>query len=122
MLDIFAGSPQFEDAHIVNSQTSSATADVTGGGSSDGLGAAHRAGSLNHYEMKHPLCSGDALDFCLHPNDTVGFRLEYLDAQGDGSFGGSQLYPGATNTSIAEIMIGQCAIADWSIYLPLIQK
>jgi len=122
VLDIFAGSPQFEDDYIYNPATKSATSDVDGGGTSDGVGAASRVGDLNHFELRHPLCSGDTLDFCLHPHDVVGFRLEYLDAEADGSFGGSQLYPGSGNTSEADIVIGTCSIPDLFIYLPLIQK
>jgi hypothetical protein len=122
VLDIFAGSPQFEDDYIYNPATQSATSDVDGGGTSDGVGAASRVGKLNHFELRHPLCSGDSLDFCLHPTDTVGFRLEYLDAEADGSFGGSQLFPGSGNTSEADIVIGQCSIPDLFVYLPLIKK
>ena len=122
VLDISAGSPQFEDDYIYNSATKSARSDVDGGGTSDGVGAASRVGGLNHFELRHPLCSGDSLDFCLHPKDTVGFRLEYLDAEADGSFGGSQTFPGSGNTSEADIVIGQCSIPDLFIYLPLIAK
>ncbi len=122
VLSITAGLPQFEDAYIYVSATKSATSDVNGGGTSDGVGAASRVGDLNHFELRHPLCSGDSLDFCLHPTDTVGFRLEYLDAEADGSFGGSQLFPGSGSTSEADIVIGQCSIYDLFIHLPLIQK
>jgi hypothetical protein len=122
VLDIAAGSPQFGDAYIYNEATKSARSDVEGGGTADGAGSASRVGGLNHFELRHPLCSGDSLDFCLHPGDTVGFRLEYLDAQADGSFGGSQLYPGAGNTAEADIVIGQCSVATWFVYLPLTRK
>jgi hypothetical protein len=90
---------------------------VDGGGSNDGEAAASRVGDLNHFEIKHPLCSGDEKDFCLLPGDVVGFRLEYLDAEGDGSFGGSFLYPGSSDTDQADIVIGECNILF--IYLPL---
>ena len=122
VLDVSAGAPQFEDAYIYNAQTRSARSDVDGGGTSDGVGAASRVGGLNHFELRHPLCSGDSLDFCLHPATTVGFRLEYLDAQADGSFGSSQLFPGPSSTSEADIVIGQCSVADLLTYLPLIVK
>jgi hypothetical protein len=122
VLNISAGSPQFADEYIYNAPTKSARSDVEGGGTSDGAGAARRVGGLNHFEARHPLCSGDALDFCLHPGDSVGFRLEYLDAEGDGSFGGSQFYPGSATTSEADIVIGQCSAGYSFIYLPFIEK
>lgn len=121
-LNINAGIPQFEDNYLYNVPNHSTTSDLNGGGTSDGFGAASRSGNLNHFELRHPLCSGDPLDFCLHPTDTVGFRLEYLDAQGDGSFGGSQFFPGPNDTSVAGIVIGQCSKPDLYIYLPLIKK
>jgi len=121
VLNIYAGSPQFGDDYI-DSLPRSSRSDVEGGGTSDGVGAASRVGGLNHFELRHPLCSGDSLDFCLHPTDTVGFRLEYLDAEADGSYGGSQFFPDFSNTSEADIVIGQCSIPNLFIYLPLIQK
>jgi hypothetical protein len=122
VLDINAGSPQFEDAYIYVTETKSAHSDVIGGGTSDGAGAASRVGDLNHFELRHPLCSGDSLDFCLHLAETIGFRLEYLDAQANGDFGGSQFFPGTGATSEADIVIGQCSIQDFFIYLPLLIK
>lgn len=115
-LIIKAGSPQFQDGYIVGGTSSSE--DTTAGGTSDGTGAASRQGSLNNFELKHPLCSGDLLDFCLHPGDIVGFRLEYLDAGAGGTHDGSYFYPGSTNTSLADIVIADCSF----IYLPLISK
>jgi hypothetical protein len=122
VLDISAGSPQFADNYIYNSASHSARSDVDGGGAADGAGAASRVGGLNHFELRHPLCSGDSLDFCLHATGTVGFRLEYLDAEADGSYGGSQFYPGYGDTSEAEIWIGQCSAPERFIYLPLVVK
>ena len=123
VLGIFAGAPQFEDSYIVGNPVSSSSApDVNGGGTSDGAGVASRVGDLNHFELKHPLCSGDLLDYCLHPGDTIGFRLEYLDAQGDESFGGSQFFPGQGDTSEADIVIGQCSVADFFVHLPIMMK
>jgi len=123
VLGIFAGAPQFEDSYIVGNPVSSSSApDVNGGGTSDGAGAASRVGDLNHFELKHPLCSGDSLDYCLHPSDTIGFRLEYLDAQGDGSFGSSQFFPGQEDTSEADIVISPCSLPDFLVYLPLLMK
>jgi len=123
VLNITAGSPQFQDNYIYGQPASTSTrSDVWGGGASDGIGVASRIGGLNHFELRHPLCSGDSLDFCLHPTDTVGFRLEYFDAEADGSFGGSQFFPGSGSTSEADIVIGQCSASDLFIYFPLIQK
>mgnify|MGYP005835705399 CR=1 FL=1 len=120
VLSVSAGAPQFEDGSIYAG--TSARSDELGGGTVDGSGAASRVGSLNHFELKHPLCSGDALDFCLHAKDTVGFRLEYLDAQADGSFGGSQWFPGSGATSQADIVISTCSAFEWATFLPLIRR
>ena len=121
-LVIAAAAPQFADNYIYTPATSSITSDLIGGGTLDGSGSARRVGQLNHFELKHPLCSGDALDFCLQPGDTVGFRLEYLDAQADGSFGGSQLFPGSGATSEADIVIAQCSIQELFLRLPLLLR
>jgi hypothetical protein len=75
-------------------------------------------GNLNHFELKHPLCSGDSRDFCLHPGDRVGFRLEYLDFVDEGIITGSYLYPGIEDTSLADIVVAECP----ALYLPLIKK
>jgi len=122
VLDINAGSPQFSDNYLYAVSTHSSQEDVRGGGTADGAGAASRVGELNHFELRHPLCSGDALDFCRPPTSIVGFRLEYLDAQGDGSFGGSQYYPNRYETSIADIVIGSCSVADMFTFLPFLRK
>jgi hypothetical protein len=119
VLVISAGSPQFHDNYVYVPVNGSATSDIEGGGTSDGSGAASRVNGLNHFELRHPLCSGDSLDFCLHANDTVGFRMEYLDAQANGDFGGTQFYPGSSINSEADIVIGDCSVADMIIYLPL---
>jgi hypothetical protein len=121
VLSINAGSPQFGDWYLY-ALPSAAQSDVLGGGTADGIGAARRVGDLNHFELRHPLCSGDSLDFCLHPTDIVGFRLEYLDAEANGSFGGSRFFPGLGKTSEADIVIGQCYARDLFIYLPLLMK
>ncbi len=124
VLGIAAGLPQFDDGYIYNSSSSSSRSDVQGGGTMDGAGAVTRVGNLNHFELKHPLCSGDPLDFCITPttSNTVGFRLEYLDAEANGTFGSSQYYPGAGDTSEADIVVGNCTLADLFIFLPFIGK
>lgn len=120
VLSIYAGGAQFFDSYIDGDPApSSADEDVAGGGTTDGDGAASRVGDLNHFEVKHPLCSGDDKDFCLSPASFVGFRLEYFDAQGDGSFGGSFRYPGTSDTDQADIEISNCSIPDLYFYLPL---
>jgi hypothetical protein len=122
VLLINAGLPQFHDYHIYNTDVGSSRADTSAGGTSDGVGFSSRQGNLNHFELRHPICSGDTLDFCLSPGDTVGFRLRYLDAKADGTIGGSYFYPGSSNTSLAYIVIGSCTIDDFFIYLPLVNK
>ena len=120
VLNANAGFPQFRDSYITGTPSPSTSAeDVHDGGTEDGDGAAWRYVDLNHFEIKHPLCSGDKKDFCLFPDDKVGFRLEYFDAKGDGSFGGSFLYPGSSATDQADIEISVCNIPDLYIYLPL---
>lgn len=121
VLNVNAGSPQFVDSYVTGSPApSSAAADVDAGGTSDGTGSASRVSGLNHFETKHPLCSGDSHDFCLQAGDVVGFRLEYLDAEQDGTFGGSRFFPGDTMTSIADIIIGACPKPNVSIILLLL--
>jgi hypothetical protein len=117
-----AGEPKYEDRYIYNVSGSN-QADTEGGGTADGTGMTGRSSDLNHFEMKFPLCSGDTLDFCLSSTDVIGFRLEYLDAEGNGDFGGSHYYPDTGSTSQADLVIGTCtAIKDMFVYLPLIVK
>ncbi len=119
VLHIHAGSPHFSDNYINGDPVpSSSRDDISGGGTTDGAGGASRQGNLNHFELKHPLCSGDFRDFCLHPGDRVGFRLEYLDFVDEGIFTGSYLYPGIEDTSLADIVVAECP----ALYLPLIKK
>ena len=118
-----AGLPQFHDSSVDGDPVpTSSSEDVDNGGTSDGSSVASRVGNNNHFELAHPICSGDSLDFCLKPGDTVGFRLEYLDAETNGDFGGSYLFPGALVTSEADIVIGDCSIPDIDIYIPMILK
>jgi hypothetical protein len=122
VLGLSAGLPQFEDRYIYDITYGSNQLDTLGGGMANGAGAASRTEGLNHFEFRFPLCSGDALDFCVHTSEALGVRLEYLDAQADGSFGGNQFFPGTLDTSEADILIGQCSVPDLFIYLPLINK
>ena len=123
VLGIFAGFPQFEDNFIDGDPApTSSEPDTTWGGSTDGMGAARRVGNLNHFELRHPLCSGDILDFCLNPDEVIGFRLEHFDAEADGSFGSVQLFPDTFDTSEADIVIGHCPLQEEFINLPLILR
>jgi hypothetical protein len=118
-----AGFPQFHDSFVDGDPVpSSADEDVNNGGTTDGSSAASRVGNDNHFELQHPLCSGDSLDFCLKKGNVVGFRLEYLDAETNGDFGGSYFFPGSLVTSEADIVIGDCGIPDTDIYIPMILK
>ncbi len=118
-----AGLPQFVDLFVDGDPVpSSIGEDVDNGGTIDGSSVASRVVNDNHFELQHPLCSGDSRDFCLQNGDVVGFRLEYLDAEANGDFGGSYLFPGATNTSEADIVIGDCDIPDMYTYIPAILK
>jgi hypothetical protein len=115
-----AGLPQFHDSFIDgNPVPSSSDEDVNNGGTSDGSAVASRVVNDNHFELQHPLCSGDSLDFCLQAGDVVGFRLEYLDAEANGTYGGSYLFPGNLNTSEADIIIGECTI---DTYIPIVMN
>ncbi len=115
--------PQFFDLFIDGIPVpSSAEEDVDNGGTIDGSSVASRVGNDNHFELAHPICSGDSLDFCLKPGDTVGFRLEYLDAEDNGDYGGSYFFPGTLDTSQADIVIGDCNIADLFTHLPVILR
>jgi hypothetical protein len=120
-LTISAGAPQFHDSYVTNLGGSNQD-DTLGGGTANGSGAATRTNNLNHFEMRFPLCSGEPLDFCLHPTDTTGFRLEYLDAEANGDFGGTWFYPGSAGTSEAHITIGTCANRDLYVNLPFLRR
>ena len=120
VLSVHTVAPRFRDSHITGgNSTASSTYDEEAGGTDDGTGGAGRQGGMNHFELRHPLCSGDVLDFCLGPGDVVGIRLEYLDAEADESFGGSRYYPGYLDTSLFDIRVGACGqVADADLYLP----
>ena len=48
-------------------------------GTNDGAGGAGNDGAYSHYELSHPLDSGDIHDFSLSFGDTVGFAIFCLD-------------------------------------------
>lgn len=81
------------------------SSDGEGGGTEDGIAVASRSESLNHFEIQHPLSSGDSRDFSVQSGGMVGFRLEYSDAQADGSVGGTSYYPGFRTKNVADIVI-----------------
>jgi hypothetical protein len=121
VLGTYADLPQFQDAFIIGTPVpGSSMEDADIGGTTDGASTASRVGDENHFELEHPLCSGDSLDFCLQAGETVGFRLEYFDAEANMDFGGNYFYPGSSNTSEADIIIGDCNIPDLDAYLPII--
>ncbi len=121
VLGIYAGGPQFEDQYIYDEKNHSCDVDEISGGLQNGAGAASRVGDLSHFELKHPLCSEDNLDFCLKAESSIGFRLEYFDAEGNGEFGGSQFYPGSLETSEAELVISECTTYIYT-FMPLLTK
>jgi hypothetical protein len=123
VLSVNAGLPQFLDNYIVGMPApTSNQPDPDGGGTQDGTGAASRISNLNHFELKHPICSSDSLDFCLQPGDVVGFQVTYFDAEGDGSFGGIHFFPGSSDTDTADIVIGDCTIPDLIVFLPVVLR
>ena len=118
-----AGLPQFSDRFIVgNPAPTTHEADVDNGGITDGASVASRVDNKNNFELEHPLCSGDSLDFCLHANDVVGFSLRYLDVEANGDFGGVYIFLDTSDTSEADIVIGDCNIPDIDTYIPIIMK
>ncbi len=123
VLSVFAAPPQYQDGHILETSKSTSKDDTEYGGKMNGKGAASRIGDWNHLELIHPLCSGDIKDFCLSPGNIVGFRLEYLDTEGMELNPISHLYPGTTQTDVAEIIIGDChTILDNYVFIPLMLK
>jgi len=69
----------------------------------------------------YALCSEDTLDFCIKAESSIGFRLEYFDAEENGEFGGSQFYTGSTDTSEVELVISECATYLYT-FMPLLSK
>jgi hypothetical protein len=116
ILIVNAGIPHFLDSYLY-ALPSSSTTDIEAGGTSDGSGAVSRPATRNHFELQHPLCSGDQLDYCLQMGDLLSFRLEYLDAESDGSFGGNYFYPDYSST--VSLLVTDCPVAPRFIYLPL---
>jgi len=116
-LHSYSYDPWFRDSHYTGIAESSQS-DIDGGGASNGSGMSARHADKNHFEISFPLCSGDSgFDFCLQPGDTLGFRIEYIDAYKDPGFNYSAMfYPGTeVYDSLALITTG-----DFYTYLPLI--
>jgi len=119
VLIVNAASPHFIDSHL-SVLPSSSQADEVAGGETNGSANASRQEEQNHFELQHPLCSGDPLDTCLQAGDLLTFRLEYLDAEADGSFGGSYYFPDHTTT--ISWQVAECEVLTTSLYLPLSRK
>jgi len=83
--------------------------DINDGGIANGEGLSTRTNTMNHFEVRFPLCSSDTdHDFCLQTNDTLGFWIKYWDAFYDPAFDYDPMaYPGTeTWDSLALIVIG----------------
>lgn len=119
VLIVNAASPHFIDSHL-SVLPGSSQPDETAGGETNGRANASRQEQQNHFELQHPLCSGDPLDTCLQAGDLLTFRLEYLDAEADGSFGGSYFFPDYTTT--ISWQVAECEVLTTSLYLPLSRK
>ncbi|MFN2304485.1 MAG: S-layer homology domain-containing protein, partial [Anaerolineales bacterium] len=105
---VYSYSPWFADSHFINT-TGSTNLDINDGGMANGEGYSTRHSGKNHFELRFPLCSSDIYhDFCLYAGDTVGFRLEYIDAFMNPTFDFVPMfYPGAENYDpLALIEIG----------------
>lgn len=117
-LSIFAADPWYRDAFVVNETGSSNTDESQPGGATHGAGMSGRHGSLNHYELRFPLCSGDAYDFCLFPGNILGLRVKYYDVEVTLDYK-AHLYPGVNNDNLVTIEI----IGERNVnYLALIMK
>lgn len=119
VLSASAAAPHFFDQHLAI-LPGSTTADIDAGGTSDGSAAVSRVDQRNHFELQHPLCSGDALDVCLQAGDIFSLRLEYLDAQTDEIYGGSYFYPEYSSTVF--LQVSECTATERIVYLPLSLK
>lgn len=113
----FATDPWYQDQFFVNTTGSSNYDYTQTGGETNGEGMSGRQGSLNHFEVRFPLCSGDDFDFCLAPGDILGLQVKYYDVETSLNYS-AYLYPGGGNTDLVTIEI----IGDRLIYLPLILK
>lgn len=71
----------FEDLFLDHDDPQGINLDTAEGGTIDGSGATSRSDGINYFELSHPLDSGDAQDFSLSWEDTVGFALCYIDNQ-----------------------------------------
>lgn len=117
-LTVFATTPWYRDKYFTNTSGSSGDDESQSGGTTDGEGMSGRHGSLNHYEVRFPLCSGDEYDFCLLPEDILGLKIKYYDVEADLSYL-SHSYPGLNNDALVTIEINGERVIN---YLPLIMK
>jgi hypothetical protein len=119
VLIVNAAFPTFQDSYL-NVLPSSSQIDELAGGETNGSGHASRQEPYNQFELGHPLCSADQFDICLQAGDTLTLRLEFLDAEADGSFGGSFYYPQYPGT--LSLLVTECPVLTRSLYLPLMNK
>lgn len=115
----FADTPWYFDAYFDTVEGSSQHDTSQPGGVNNGNSRAARHSELNMYEVAYPLCSGDTYDFCLHPADIVGLRVEYTDLYrvGDDLLASVGFFPGQDLDSL--VLIHLRGVKN---YLPQIMK
>jgi len=118
---IMPGDPWLYDHYFINNTGSSEDDVIQPGGQANGEGYLTRQGDDNHFEVRFPLCSGDAYDFCLSPGDIVGLRIKYSDMYEDNSTLEiiTNVYPVSGNDELVTIEIMDYF---YNCYLPLIQN
>jgi hypothetical protein len=106
------GASQFYDSHWGGA---SLVSDDSPGGTIDGQGAGSHQGSSNHFELSHPLDSGDTgHDFSLSAGQTIGFLLSILlDASWQDIDWGEFYNP---STWLHDYQVAGCARAVGGIY------
>jgi hypothetical protein len=99
------GASQFYDSHWGGA---SLVPDDSPGGTIDGQGAGSDQGSSNHFELSHPLNSGDTgYDFSLSVDQTIGFFLSILiDASWEHVGWGEYFNP---STWLHDYQVADCA-------------
>ena len=117
-ISLAATTPWYLDAYFTNTSGSSDDDINQPGGEANGEGMSGRHGSLNHYEVRFPLCSGDAYDFCLFSGNILGLQVKYFDVEVTLDYA-AHFYPGINLDDLVTIVI----IGEKNInYFPLIMK